>query len=160
MFLWFVGGAIVIVWFVFTDDRFDYRLLPVGAVAPGWIDLPSGRAGILHSLTVSALLLTVVMVVTRRGTSNRTFWMGLPIGTLLYLTLTGAWRFAAVFFWPFFGLSIPYVENPILARGWWNLPLEVVGALACWWVWTRAGLADPQRRAEFRSTGRLHLPVR
>ena len=34
MFLWFFGTAILSVWFVFRDDRFDYRLLIVGSILP------------------------------------------------------------------------------------------------------------------------------
>ena len=41
MFLWFVATAIVSVWFVFRDPRFDYRLLIVGSVLP----LADGRDG-------------------------------------------------------------------------------------------------------------------
>ena len=40
MFLWFLGTALVTVWYVFTDPRFDYRLLLVGAVLPDVIDVP------------------------------------------------------------------------------------------------------------------------
>ena len=33
VFFWFIGTAIVTVWAIFRDPRFDYRLLVVGAVA-------------------------------------------------------------------------------------------------------------------------------
>ena len=44
MFLWFIGTAVVSVWYIFRDPRFDYRFLAVGAVLPDVIDLPNGHA--------------------------------------------------------------------------------------------------------------------
>ena len=38
--LWFIGTAIVSVWYVFSDPFFDYRLLLVGALLPDLIDVP------------------------------------------------------------------------------------------------------------------------
>ena len=38
MLLWFLGTALLSVFFVFTDPRFDYRLLLVGSVLPDLID--------------------------------------------------------------------------------------------------------------------------
>ncbi|NMD26046.1 MAG: hypothetical protein GYA65_17875, partial [Actinobacteria bacterium] len=51
MFLWFLGTALVSVYFVFTDPRFDYRLLLVGSLVPDLIDVPFGQARWAHSLT-------------------------------------------------------------------------------------------------------------
>ena len=42
MLLWFLGTAVLTVWFVFRDPAFDYRLLLVGAVLP---DLSTSRSG-------------------------------------------------------------------------------------------------------------------
>ena len=64
MLLWFLGTALLTVWYVFTDPRFDYRLLLVGAVLPDVIDLPEGHAKWAHSLTVAVGVLVAVMVVT------------------------------------------------------------------------------------------------
>ena len=49
MFLWFLGTALVSVYFVFTDPRFDYRLLLVGSLVPDLIDVPFGQARWAHS---------------------------------------------------------------------------------------------------------------
>lgn len=160
MFFWFVAGSILVIWFVFTDPHFDYRLLPLGALGPAWLSVGSGRAGISQSLVMSVALLGLVMVATRRSTKRRTFWMGLPLGALLGLTLNGSWLHAEVFFWPFFGWRIPDIENPMLARGWWNLALEALGAIGCWWIWTRARLGRAEQRRQFRSSGNLDLPER
>ena len=54
VFFWFIGTAIVAVWYVFRDPRFDYRLLVVGSVLPlGRCALRArGRAG--HALDALA----------------------------------------------------------------------------------------------------------
>ena len=64
MFLWFLGTALVSVYFVFTDPRFDYRLLLVGSLVPDLIDVPFGQARWAHSLTVAVGVLASVMLVT------------------------------------------------------------------------------------------------
>ncbi len=157
---WFVGTAVVTVWFVFGDPRFDFRLLIVGSVLPGLVDAAFGGARALHSLTVSVLVLVVVMVATPRSSAVRRTLMGLPIGMLLHLVFTGAWLDGDVFWWPFTGLSFDGAAHPIAERGWWNLLLELIGAGLCWWVAVRAELAKPERRALFRRTGQLMLPAR
>ena len=60
MFLWFLGTALVSVYFVFTDPRFDYRLLLVGSLVPDLIDVPFGQARWAHSLTVAVGVLASV----------------------------------------------------------------------------------------------------
>jgi len=86
--------------------------------------------------------------------------LGLPVGTLLHLVFTGAWTETTVFWWPFFGFSFDDAPHPIVERGWWNVPLELIGLGLCRWVGQRADLRDPAKRAWFRSTGQLSLPVR
>ena len=44
MFLWFIGTAVITVWYVFRDPRFDYRLLIVGSVLPELDALARGHA--------------------------------------------------------------------------------------------------------------------
>jgi hypothetical protein len=148
VFFWFIGTAVVTVWFVFRDPRFDYRLLIVGAVLPGLVD----------SITVSVVLLLVLMLVTPRGTALRRTLLALPIGMLLHLVFTGAWMNARVFWWPFLGWSVDDASHAVIERGWWNVPLELIGVGLCGWVFRRAELADPARRREFWRTGRLALP--
>jgi len=160
MFFWFIGTAVVTVWFVFSDPAFDYRLLIVGSVLPGIIDAAFGGARVMHSLTFSVVLLIVVMLATSGRKPIRRTLLGLPVGTLLHLVYTGAWTDSNVFWWPFFGLSFDGAAHPIASRGWWNLPLEVIGLTLCWWVLRSADLRDPDRRAWFRRTGQLSLPVR
>lgn len=160
MFLWFVGTAVVVIWSVFRDPRFDYRLLVVGSVLPGLIDVWSGGAWVMHSMVTSVVLLVLVMLVTIGRRPLRKTLLGLPLGTLLHLVATGAWTDARVFWWPLGGWSFDDAPLPIVARGWWNLPLEVIGLAVVVWIWRSAGLSDPERRRCFRQTGQLSLPVR
>lgn len=159
VFFWFVGTVIVAVWFVFRDPAFDYRLLIVGSILPAVADAFAGGARLLHSLTFSVALLVVLMLATPGRKPIRRTLLGLPIGTLLHLVFTGAWMNTTVFWWPFGGLSFGDAPHPVADRGWWNVPLEVIGLGLCWWVSRRAGLADPERRSAFRRVGRLDLPI-
>ena len=63
MFLWFIGTAVIAVWYVFRDDRFDYRLLVVGALLPE-LDALFGGMRWMHSLAFSVALLIGVMAVS------------------------------------------------------------------------------------------------
>lgn len=159
MFFWFLGTSVVAVWFVFRDPAFDYRLLLVGSVLPAVADAFFGGARVLHSLTFSVALLAVVMLATTGRKPIRRTLLGLPVGTLLHLVFTGAWTDTQVFWWPFAGFDFGDAPHPVWERGWWNLVLELVGMVLCWWIVQRADLRDPERWSEFRSTGRLHLPV-
>ncbi len=159
MFFWFLGTAVVTVWFVFRDPSFDYRLLIVGAVLPAPVDALFGGARVLHGVTFSVALLGVLMLATPGRKPIRKMLLGLPVGTLLHLVYTGAWTETTVFWWPFFGLSFDDASHPVVERGWWNLPLEMIGLGLCWWIVQRADLRDPARRAWFRRTGQLALPV-
>lgn len=159
MFFWFIGTVVVAVWFVFRDPAFDYRLLLVGAVLPAVVDALFGGARVLHSITFSVVLLAVLMLATPGRKPIRKMLLGLPVGTLLHLVFTGAWTNTTVFWWPFGGFSFGDAPHPVAQRGWWNVPLEVAGLALCWWIVRRAELTDPTRRARFRQTGQLSLPV-
>lgn len=154
MLLWFLGTAILTVHFVFTDPRFDYRLLLVGALLPDLIDVPFGQARWAHSLTVAVGALALVMAVTAGRKPIRRLLLGLPIGMLLHLVWDGAFAATKVFWWPFSG-SWGDNQVPSLERGWLNVLMEAAGAGMLWWVWRTFGLADGARRAQFRSQGTL-----
>lgn len=158
MLFWFVGTAVVTVWWVFRDPAFDYRLLIVGAVLP-LLDAVWSGAMVLHSVTFAVVLLAVLMLATSGRRPVRKMLLGLPIGLLLHLVFTGAWRDPQVFWWPFFGFGFDDASHPVVERGWWNVPLELIGLGLCWWVVRRAELRDPDRRAGFGRTGRLALPT-
>ena len=154
MLLWFLGTAILTVHFVFTDPRFDYRLLLVGSILPDALDVPFGQARWAHSLTVAVGVLIAVMLVTAGRKPSRRLLLGLPIGMLLHLVWDGAFAATKVFWWPFSG-SWGDNQVPSLERGWLNVLMEVAGAAMLVWVWSRFGLADAERRRQFRSRGTL-----
>ena len=154
MFLWFLGTGLVSVWFVFTDPRFDYRLLFVGVLLPDLIDVPFGDARWAHSLTVTVGALVLVMLITAGRKPIRRLLLGLPIGMLLHLAWDGAFTATNVFWWPFSG-SWGQTRVPSLERGWLNVVLEVIGAAIVLWAWRRFQLADPERRRVFLRTGVL-----
>jgi hypothetical protein len=160
VFFWFIGTAVVTIWFVFGDPAFDYRLLVVGSVLPAAVDALFGGARVLHSVTFSVALLAVLMLATPGRKPIRRMLLGLPLGTLLHLVFTGAWTNSQVFWWPFLGAGFDDATHPIEARGWWNVPLEVIGLALCWWVVRGAGLRSADARERFRRTGQLALPRR
>jgi hypothetical protein len=154
VFFWFIGTAVVTVGVVFRDPRFDYRLLIVGSVLP-ILDGFFGGARALHSVTVSVALLAVLMVATSGRKPIRKMLLGLPIGMILHLVFDGAWSDTEVFWWPFFGLSFDDTPLPMIDRGWWSVPLEVVGVAICVWLWRHNGLGDAARRRVFLRDGQL-----
>ncbi len=155
MFLWFLGTGVLTVWFVFTDPRFDYRLLLVGVLLPDLIDVPFGQARWAHSLTVTVGVMALVMMVTAGRKPIRRLLLGLPIGMLLHLVWDGAFSATKVFWWPFSG-SWGNTRVPSLERAWaLNLVLELAGAAMVWWAWKRFKLAEPERRREFLRAGLL-----
>jgi hypothetical protein len=155
MLLWFVGTAVLTIAWVFRDPRFDYRLLIVGSVLPLAVDAWTGGAWVMHSVTTAVALLGVVMLATIGRRPLRKTMLGLPLGVFLHLVFTGAWTNEDVFWWPFTGFGFDGDPLPVVARGWWNLLLEAAGLAMCVFIWRTARLADPGRRATFRSTGQL-----
>ena len=154
MLLWFFGTAVLTIWFVFRDPRFDHRLLLVGAILPDVVDLPSGQARWAHSLTVSVGVLILVMAVTAGRKPVRRLLLPLPIGMLLHLVWDGVFAATKVLWWPFSG-GWGDTRVPSLARGWWDVPMELAGAAMLWWVWRTAGLEDRSARRRFMASGQL-----
>lgn len=157
MFLWFIGTATVAVLFVFRDDRFDFRVLALGAVVPDLVDVWSGGAWVFHSVLGSVAVLAVVMATARRGSLARRRWLALPIGMFFHLVFDGAFNNTKVFWWPFAGISfngspIPSFDRPVL-----SVIFEIVGALLIAWVWRENSLSAPSVRREFLRTGHLRL---
>ena len=158
MFLWFIGTAVVSVWYIFRDPRFDYRMLAVGSILPDVIDLPGGHAHWAHSLTVAVAVLVGAMLVTAGRKPVRRLLLALPIGMLMHLVWDGAFASTRVFWWPFTG-SWGDVRVPSLQRGWLNVVFEAGGALLLAWMWRRCELADPERRSALINDGVLMQPA-
>ena len=126
MLLWFLATSVFTVFFVFRSPAFDYRPLMVGSLIP----LASVR--VLHSIVFAVAFLAVVMLATIGHRLLRRRLLGLPVGVMLHLVFTGAWTNDKVFGWPLFGWDIGDVTHPVVARGWWNVPLELAGLAWCW----------------------------
>jgi hypothetical protein len=160
MFAWFIGTAVLAVWWVFRDPSFDYRSLVVGALVP-LADLVVVAVGgdvlVLHSVVTAVVVLVAVMLATRGRRQLRKVALGVPIGMMVHLVTTGAWQRTSVFWWPLAGGGRDDVTHPVVERGWWGVGLEVVGVAACVWLYRRANLSDPDRRTAFWRSGRLDV---
>lgn len=155
MFFWFLGTSALTVWFVFRDDKFDYRVLALGAILPDIIDLTTGGAWVMHSIIASIGLLTLVMVCARRGTVRRRRWLALPIGTFLHLVFDGAFNNTKIFWWPFTGAGFVGSPVPSLDRGALNVAMEIAGVVMLAWLWRINQLSDSDVRTRFARTGQL-----
>jgi len=140
MFFWFIATAVLTIAWVFKDPRFDYRLLAVGAVLPDIIDWPTGWR-VMHSVVTSIAVLALVMFVSLGRKPYRKLLLGLPIGMFLHLVFDGAFTSAEMFWWPIGGWQFSDAQLPVVARGWWNLPLEIFGAAAMLMWWRRQRVA-------------------
>jgi hypothetical protein len=158
VFLWFAGGAFVLVWMVFRSPAVDYRLVMLGAILPVG-ELPFGSPRLLHSLTAAAAALGLAMLVTPRRRLAQRRLVAVPIGMFIHLLLDGIWTDTQAFWWPFAGLAWSDARLPELSRGAFDLVLEALGAAALWWCWRRFGLYEPVRRARFLRTGQLDRDV-
>lgn len=172
MIFWHLGGAIAVFRYVFRDPKVDLRFLALGALLPDLIDKPLGtfllpevfRGGtrlIGHTLTLALLMMTVVLVSTRRGRVRRQ-WMAFAIGALVHLLLDGMWTDQQTFLWPAFGWDFPPgmpdywsgIFARLLANPWLLLE-ELAGLSYLIHLWRKAGLGDPARRRELLRTGRV-----
>ena len=155
MLLWFVATSVLTVRWVFRDPSFDYRLLVVGALSPDVVDVWFGGARVLHTLVLSVAVMTLIMVVTKRGSLARRRVLPLAIGLFLHLVFDGAFANTAVFWWPFTGSGFAGAELPAVERGWLNVLLELAGAAGIAFIVRRCGLNRPERRQAFLTSGRL-----
>jgi hypothetical protein len=156
MVFWPAGVALGLVWLVFRDPAFDYRMVVVGALLPDVVDAPLGGARIAHTLLASVAVLTLVMLGTRGRRHRRRSLLAIPIGMFAHLVADGMWARTKAFWWPFFGRTLDG-RLPALDHGVAVLVLEeLAGALIVAWCWRRFRLSDPKVRAGFLRTG--HLP--
>lgn len=119
MFFWFLGMSFAAVLVVFSSPALDYRLVMAGSVLPVFERLIGGP-WVLHTLTGSVVILTVVMLATQGQRLRRRQWLGVPIGLFMHLVLDASWADAELFWWPFLGVddvfsssSIPEFDRPI-----------------------------------------------
>jgi hypothetical protein len=154
VFFWFIATACLSVWFVFRDDRFDYRFLILGVFLPDIVDVFTGGAWVMHTLLASVVAMVVVMVGTRGRRPIRRQLLAIPIGMFLHLVFDGAFASTEVFWWPFTGGSFDEAL-PVAQRWGLNIVLEAVGLIGIAWMWRRFNLSNPQVRQDFVRTGNL-----
>ncbi len=156
MVFWPAGVALGLVWLVFRDPAFDYRMVVVGALLPDLLDAPFGGARLAHTLLAAVVVLTVVMLATRGRRHLRRSLLAVPIGMFAHLVADGMWARTEEFWWPFFGgpLSgrLPALDHGLAVL----LVEELAGFLVVAWCWQRFRLNDPTVRGRFLRTG--HLP--
>lgn len=173
MLVWHLAAALFLFRWIFRDPKVDVRFLLAGAILPDLIDLlvvtvAGGDTGEIwgHSLVMPSLLAVVVLLSTRRGRRRRA-WMALVVGWLLHLLVDGMWTDARVFLWPAFGFELDLGGAPFWPAAWqraladpWRWIREVVGLVYLGWLWSHAGLSDPERRSSLRRRGRIAAPAR
>ncbi|MDQ4089708.1 MAG: hypothetical protein M3163_05325 [Actinomycetota bacterium] len=156
MLFWPAGVALGLVWLVFRDPAFDYRMVVVGALLPDLLDAPFGGARLAHTLLAAVAVLTVVMLGTRGRRHLRRSLLAVPIGMFAHLIADAMWARTESFWYPAFGgpLNDPL---PALDHGLTILLVkELAGLLVVAWCWKRFSLSDPKVRRQFLRTG--HLP--
>lgn len=146
MLLWFVGTSVATVWIVFRDPAFKFRLVVLGALLPDVIDGVSG-ARIAHSVVSVVAAMTVVMAATFGRKPVRKAWLAVVIGLFLHLVFDFAFANTQMFWWPIGGFDFVDDALPVVSRGWWNAPLELVGALLAVWTSRQVAFAKSARNS-------------
>ncbi|MEM9467042.1 MAG: hypothetical protein AAGA90_16845 [Actinomycetota bacterium] len=156
MFVWFVAAAVLLVLFVFDSPAMDYRWVAAGGVLP-LVEAVTGQPWILHTLLGSVLLLGAVMAATVGRRLRRRAWLGLPIGTFVFLIAGGAWFRSELFWWPAGGFDaigtgpLPEYDRPVVVL----VLLELVAIVALVVIGRRLGMGEAEHRANFLRTGRV-----
>ena len=156
MLFWPAGVALGLVWLVFRDPAFDYRMVVVGALLPDLLDAPFGGARLAHTLLAAVAVLTVVMLATRGRRHARRSLLAVPIGMFAHLLADAMWARTEHFWYPAFGGpltgGLPALEHGLMVL----LLEELVGFLVVAWCWKRFKLNDRKVLRTFLKTG--HLP--
>lgn len=156
MFFWFVAAAVLMVLFVFDSPAMDYRWVAAGGVLP-LVEALTGRPWILHTLLGSVLLMGLVMAGTVGQRVRRRAWLGVPIGTFVFLIAAGVWLRSELFWWPVGGFDaigtgpLPEYDRPLVVL----VLLEAVGFGAVVVIGHRLGLGERANRDHFVRTGRV-----
>lgn len=168
MLFWHLGATTFLFRWIFRDPLVDLRFLAVGALLPNLLDTPAAIAfGFpddayrlwAHSLAFPVLVMTVVMVLTKRGSARKP-WMALSVGVFFHLFLDRMWSLPETILWPFLGtgFSSMGVADPAgmlsASLSVWSVAGEVAGLAYLLLIW---GWAPPEDRAAFGSTGVLRL---
>lgn len=156
MLVFFAVAAMVVVLFVFDSPAVDYRWVALGGVLP-LAEAVTLRPLVFHTLFGSVLLLAVVMAATVGRRLVRRRWLGVPIGTFVFLVVSGVWARTDLFWWPFAGLEgiaakpLPEYDRPLAVL----VALEVAAILGAVVLGRRLGFDDPATRKAFLRSGRV-----
>ena len=156
MLFWFVGTALIAMWFTFRDPAIDHRLVILGALMPDVLDMVLGDTKFMHTLAAPISLLTVLMVITIGRRQLRRHALAIPIGVFWHAVFDGAWMNTDVFWWPLTrvangDVSIPPTEREALVV----VCMELVGLVLLMWSWRLMGMGQASRRRLFLRSGRL-----
>lgn len=174
MIFWHIGGSIAIARYAFRDERMDLRFLVLGAVIADLIDTPVGLALfsrlqsvrlVGHTLAAAVLVMTFVLVRTRRGRPRKR-WMPIAIGMLLHLFLDAMWQDPETLWWPFLGLDFSPAGAATAAEyaravvgDWRTWGLEAIGLIYLVVLAQRARLGDREPRRRLWRTGTVDAPI-
>ena len=130
MFFWFIGTGILIFKSVFKDNKADLRypvtgllFLDVADVVLSIRYIDKEPRYITHSLIFSVLVMFVIMILSKRGTSKRKNLLLFSIGLYLHLFLDFMWLDQSTFLFP-----LPFESNEINVKTLsTNLILEIFG---------------------------------
>jgi len=156
MFFWFVASAVLVVLFVFDSPAADYRFVALGAVLP-LVEAISGRPLVLHTLLGSVGLLSLVMMATPGRRILRRQLLGMPIGSFVFLVVSGAWTRTGLFWWPMAGVDeiargpLPEFDRPFALL----VVMEILGVGSMLWLISRLRLRELENRRRLIHTGRF-----
>ena len=156
VFFFFVAAAVIGVLLVFDSASVDYRFVALGSLLP-LLEALSGRPLVLHTLLGSVSLLTLAMAFTVRRRVLRRRVLGIPIGTFVFLIVSGVWTRTDLFWWPALGLDgiasppLPEFDRPLAVL----VLLELVGIGGMVWLIRRFALTQSENLRQLYATGRL-----
>lgn len=153
MFFWFLGLSFALVLMVFDSPLLDYRLVMLGSVLP-WLDEVWAPPWVMHSVLFPVVVMIGVMVIGWGKRLVQRRWLGLAIGLFMHLVLAGTFTSGELFWWPARGFDVSGLDpsSPGLVLA---IVLELAGIGVLAWLYGRLGLADPDRRHKFLTTGHI-----
>jgi len=89
--------------------------------------------------------MTVVMLLTLGRKPIRKSLLAVVIGLFLHLVFDFAFANTAMFWWPLGGFDFVDEALPVVARGWLNAPLEVIGVVLAIWTSRQVAFAKSAR---------------
>jgi hypothetical protein len=102
-------------------------------------------ARVAHSVVSVVGSMTLVMVATFGRKPVRKAWLAVVIGLFLHLVFDFAFANTRMFWWPIGGIDFVEDALPVVSRGWWNAPLELVGAVLAVWTSRQVAFAKSAR---------------